>query len=194
MINLYPFLIYVFVTTFTPGPNNIMSMSNAMHYGYQRTIRFLIGIFVGFMVVMMLCGLINVALAAQLPSLKKWLNILGAVYMLYLAYHILRSKPVEDDFGENGFNSFKAGFTMQFLNIKVILYGITVFSLFIIGTYQDPMMICLFSLILAGVGYVSTSCWAFGGNLFRNLLRQNYRIFNFVMGGLLIYSAIASLL
>jgi threonine/homoserine/homoserine lactone efflux protein len=114
--------------------------------------------------------------------------------MVHLAYHIIRSKPVEDDLEKNGLNSFKAGFTMQFLNIKVILYGITVFSLFIIGTYHDPMSIGLFSMVLAGIGFVSTSCWAFGGNLFRNLLRKNYRIFNLVMAGLLVYTAIASLL
>ncbi len=36
MPNLYPFLIYVIVTTFTPGPNNIMAMTNAMHDGFKE--------------------------------------------------------------------------------------------------------------------------------------------------------------
>jgi len=192
--NIYPFLIYVFVTTFTPGPNNIMAMTNSMRYGYRRILRFLAGIITGFFIVMFLSGVLNVTLAAYLPALKIWLNILGAVYMLYLAIHILRSKPAEDDIEDNSHNSFKAGFSMQFLNIKVILYGITVFSLFIIDTYSDPIMIGLFSLLLAGIGFVSLSCWAFGGNLFRSLLKKNYRIFNFVMAGLLIYTAFASLL
>jgi cysteine/O-acetylserine efflux protein len=193
MANFTLFLIYALVTTFTPGPNNLMAMSNAMRYGYQRTIRFLTGIFAGFFAVMLLCGLLNLALATQLPSLRHWLNVLGAGYMLTLAFHILRSKPIEDDFGENGLNSFRAGFAMQFINLKVILYGITVFSLFILSTYQNPIIICLFSLLLAGVGYLSSTCWAFGGSLFRNLSPKNYQIFNFVMGGLLIYAAIASL-
>ncbi len=193
MSNIYPFLFYAFVTTFTPGPNNIMSMSNAMHHGYKKTLRFLAGIFTGFLVVMFLCGLLNVALTTLLPSLNKWLNILGAIYMLYLSIHILRSKPVMNELEDNGFNTYKAGLTMQFLNIKVILYGITVFSLFIIGSYRDPTMIFLFSFLLASLGFVATSCWAFGGNLFRNLPQQDYRIFNFVMGGLLVYTAIACL-
>jgi cysteine/O-acetylserine efflux protein len=194
MTSFYPFLIYVLVTTFTPGPNNILAMSNAMRQGYQRTIGFLAGIFTGFFVVMALSGLLNVALAALLPSLKVGLNLLGAMYMLYLAYHILRSKPVEDEPEKNELNSFKAGFTLQFLNIKVILYGITVFSLFIIADYQDPWSICLFSVLLAGVGFVATSCWALGGNLFRKTLRKNTQIFNVAMAALLIYTAVASLL
>ncbi len=193
MTNLYPFLIYAFVTTFTPGPNNIMAMTNAVRNGFRRTSRFLAGIFVGFLVVMVLCGLLNTALASQIPSIKIWLNILGALYMLYLADHIIRSKPVENEGGENSLNTFKAGFTMQFLNIKVILYGVTVYSLFIIDTYQDPITISLFGIMLATLGLVSTICWAWGGNVFRNFLLKYYRVFNLTMGGLLIYTAIYSL-
>jgi cysteine/O-acetylserine efflux protein len=194
MTDLYPFLIYVFVTTFTPGPNNILSMTNAVHFGYRRILGFLAGICVGFYVVMVASGLLNVVLAAALPSIKIWLNILGALYMLYLAYHIIRSKPMEEGEGQGNLNTFKAGFIMQFLNIKCILYGITVFSLFIIDRYHDPLMIAVFSLILTGVGFVSISSWALGGNIFRKFLKRYYKIFNYVMGGLLIYTAIASLL
>ena len=150
MANFAPFLVYVFVTTFTPGPNNIMSMTNAMHSGYRKTLQFLTGIFVGFVIVMLLSGLLNSVLASRLPSLKHWLNILGAVYMLYLAVHVLRSKPVQNETAKESLNSFKAGLFMQFLNIKVILYGITVFSLFIINTYPAPLMIVGFSVLLAG--------------------------------------------
>lgn len=193
MINLYPFLIYVVVTTFTPGPNNIMAMTNAMRDGYKKTIRFVLGIVAGFFVVLFISGLLNMALADLLPSVKKWLNILGAAYMVFLAIHIILSKPAGDDPSANSLNSFKAGFIMQFLNIKVIVYGITVFSIFIIDTYHDPLSIGIFSLGLALVGYAASTTWAFGGNLFREFLLKHYRIFNIAMGGLLIYTAIASL-
>jgi cysteine/O-acetylserine efflux protein len=194
MTNLYPFLVYVVVTTFTPGPNNIMAMTNAMHDGYRRTLKFLAGILAGFFIIMLLSGLLNVVVTSWLPSLEQWLKIFGAAYMLYLAYHIATSKPVELDGGQNNDNTFKAGFIMQFLNIKVILYGITVFSLFIIHSFQSPAMIALFALVLALVGFISTSSWGFLGNIFRIPLRKNYRWFNFVMAALLVYTAIASLL
>jgi cysteine/O-acetylserine efflux protein len=193
MPNLYPFLIYVIVTTFTPGPNNIMAMTNAMHDGLKQTIRFLFGIFAGFIVILSLSGLLNLILADILPGVHAWLNILGAGYMVFLAIHIMRSKPITDDPSENKFNSFKAGFVMQFLNIKVIVYGITVFSLFIIERFHDLVSISLFAIILAFIGFIATSTWAVAGNLFRPLLTKHYRIFNIVMGALLIYTAIASL-
>jgi cysteine/O-acetylserine efflux protein len=194
MPNLYPFLIYVIVTTFTPGPNNIMAMTNAMRDGFHKTIRFLFGIFAGFIVILLLSGLLNLVLADLLPEVHTWLNILGAGYMVFLAIHIMRSKPIADDQSGNKYNSFNAGFVMQFLNIKVIVYGITVFSLFIIQRFHDLASISLFAIVLAFIGFVATSTWAVAGNLFRPLLKKYYRIFNITMGALLIYTAIASLL
>ena len=194
MSNLYPFLVYVVVTTFTPGPNNIVSMTNGIHNSYPKMLKFLAGLFSGFFIVMLDSGLLNVALVSLLPSLEQWLKILGVIYMLYLAFHIARSKPVAEGQPQDGLNTFKFGFGMQFLNIKVILYGISVFSLFIINSYRDLPMIALFSLALAGVGFLSTSTWAVGGNLFHKLLRKNQRPFNLLMAALLVYTAVASLL
>ncbi|HWJ02835.1 MAG TPA: lysine transporter LysE, partial [Verrucomicrobiae bacterium] len=37
MPNFAAFLSYVLVTSFTPGPNNIMSMSNASRYGFKKS-------------------------------------------------------------------------------------------------------------------------------------------------------------
>jgi cysteine/O-acetylserine efflux protein len=194
MANLYPFLIYVMVTTFTPGPNNIMSMTNAMRSGYRRTLRFLLGVSAGFFIVMLLCGFLNVVLVSLLPHIQFWLNILGVVYMLYLALHTIISKPVDDMPGKTSLNTFKAGVWMQFLNLKGILYGITVFSVFITPYFQDFISLSLFALFFALLAFISTTCWALGGAVFRTYYQKCYLLFNLVMGGLLLYTALHSLL
>jgi threonine/homoserine/homoserine lactone efflux protein len=101
---------------------------------------------------------------------------------------------MEPKTGEKKSPSFWFGFSMQFLNVKVILFGVTVFSLFITPVYKDPLTILLFAGILSAVAFVATSCWVIGGNLFQNLARKYYRVFNFLMAGLLVYTAVASLL
>ena len=72
MPNLTAFLLYVFVTTFTPGPNNLMAMSNAIQYGYRRVLGFLAGMTVGFALIMLASGLLNVALVQILPQTRFW--------------------------------------------------------------------------------------------------------------------------
>jgi cysteine/O-acetylserine efflux protein len=194
MANFYPFLAYVFVTTFTPGPNNILAMSNAMRFGYRRTLGFLAGMFTGFLLVMLACGLLNVALVSLLPQVRFWLNLLGAAYMVYLAVHIVRSGAMEEGADKRDLNSFTVGFALQFLNLKVILYGITVFSMFITQAFQAPATVSLFAPVLAVIAFIATSCWALGGDIFRQVLRKHYRLFNLVMAALLIYTAVAALL
>ncbi len=194
MPNLYPFLTYVFVTTFTPGPNNIISMTNSVRYGYRRTLKFLTGITSGFLVILLLCGVLNVVLVNLVPQIHVWLSLLGAAYMLYLAAHIVFSKPAAESTSQNDFNSFGTGFVLQFVNVKGILYGFTVFALFITPIYHDPLIVNLFALLLAFVAFVAVSSWALGGNLFRGFLSKHERAFNLVMGALLVYIAIASVL
>ena len=191
-MNLAAFFIYVITTTFTPGPNNLMAMSNGLHTGFKRTLKFLSGVFLGFFVVMLICGFVNFVLMSLLPSIRLWLNLLGAGYMLYLAFNVMTSKPHEEELNE-GLNTFKAGFSMQFINPKGILYGITVFSNFIIPNYQSPFLILIFSLFLATVGLIATSSWAAFGVIFRTFFSKYARIINIAMGLLLIYSAVASL-
>jgi cysteine/O-acetylserine efflux protein len=194
MPNFVPFLTYVIITTFTPGPNNILSMSNGLRHGYRGTLRFLAGVTSGFLVVMLIAGVLNVALVNTVPQIRVWLNWFGAAYMLYLAAHIALSKPHEDAPGSQGLNTFKAGFALQFVNLKGILYGVTVFSLFILPVYQNPWVVSLFAPLLAMVAFIAISSWALGGNVFQRFLRKYERWFNLAMAGLLVYTAVAGVL
>ena len=194
MPNLYAFLAYVLVTTFTPGPNNVLAMSNAMHHGYRRTQGFLVGVATGFLVVLLISGLLNVLLIQVVPQVHAWLNLLGAAYLVYLALHIALSKPQKDGAAPERLNTFGAGFALQFVNLKGILYGVTVFAMFITPAYRNPAVVGLFAVLLACVGFVAVSSWALGGNLFRNFLSKYERWFNLSMAALLIYTAAASVL
>ncbi|MEP6894071.1 MAG: LysE family transporter [Chloroflexota bacterium] len=191
-MNLLAFGMYVVMTTFTPGPNNLMAMSNGLHTGFRRTIKFLIGVFAGFIVVMSICAFANFAFMKFVPSLHGWLSLFGAGYMIYLAIHIMRSKPHAEE--ENiGLNTFKAGLSMQLINPKLILYGLTVFSNFIIPIYQSIPVLMLFVLFLAIVGLIATSSWAYFRVVFRTFFAKYERFINIAMGLLLIYTAVASL-
>ena len=80
---------------------------------------------------------------------------------------------------------------MQFLNLKVILYGITVFANFIIPFHQDVLTLTLYSMALAAIGFIATACWAAFGVILRTAFSKYSVIINISLGLLLIYSAIA---
>lgn len=189
------FLSYVIVVSFTPGPNNILSMVNASRDGFKKTLRFLFGIFTGFFTLLILSSYFNLLLFNLMPKIKIVMSIIGAVYMTYLAIKIMKSKPANDKRNDDSrksrgkINSFSTGLAMQFINPKGVLYCITVVANFIIPYYKSGFTLFLFSLFLALVGFSSVCSWALFGSLFNRFIEKYQKLFNLAMGLLLFYSA-----
>ncbi|MEI2463512.1 LysE family transporter [Niallia taxi] len=191
---LLSFLLYVTVTSFTPGPNNIMAMAFANKYGLRKTVGFCIGVSAGFFIIMLLCSYFNLILNSFMPKIEFGMTILGAVYMLYLAYKIAFSKDGGQEKEEDKNNSFLAGMLLQFINPKGILYGITVIATFILPYHDSQLSLLLFAIFLALIGFLSTFSWSLFGSIFQKLLSKYKSQFNIVMALLLVYSAISILI
>lgn len=191
MLNLAAFSSYVLVTTFTPGPNNIMSMSNAGRYGLRKSIQFNFGIFLGFFIIMGLCSFLSMALYSLIPSIKSVMTCIGAAYIFWLAWKTLKSKPHGEETENRQTNTFLSGLLLQFVNPKVILYGITTVSTFIVPYYKSVLVLTSFSGFLAFVGFVATCCWSLFGSMFQRFLARNGKTFNIIMALLLAYCGVS---
>lgn len=191
ILPLLSFLLFVIVTTFTPGPNNIMAMLSANNYGFKKTIKFCLGVGTGFFGIMLLCSYFNLLLKNTIPEIEFYMIIFGSIYMLYLAIKIIFSKEKSKENDDKKINGFYAGMLLQFINPKVILYGITAISTFIIPFYNSNYSLILYSLFLALIGFVGTVCWSLFGSLFQRFLTRYKSQFNIVMALLLLYSAVS---
>ncbi|SLL31546.1 Cysteine/O-acetylserine efflux protein [Mycobacteroides abscessus subsp. abscessus] len=192
---LLSFLMFVLVSSFTPGPNNFMAMSFANKYGLKKTIKFSLGVAVGFFILTLLSSIFNLLLINILPIVKIPLTILGVGYMLFLAYKTLTSKDMNNEKSEdNAKNLFVIGALVQFINPKGILYGITVVSTFLLPYYTSYFSYFLFSLFLGIIGLLSSLSWSLFGSIFQKALSQHRKTFNLIMALLLIYSAISIVL
>ena len=109
-MNIPAFLVYCAIIAVTPGPNTRMSLYLGASGG-SRFWRFFAGSMAGLLVKCALCGLLNVLLSEKIPALVPYLKWLGALYMLYLAFGMVRSglKPAGDDqrSGEGSFQSWR---------------------------------------------------------------------------------------
>ncbi|MFD6441050.1 LysE family transporter [Peribacillus sp. NPDC060186] len=190
---LLSFLLYVFVTSFTPGPNNIMAMLFANKYGFKKTLGFCLGVGAGFFVIMLMSSYFNLLLKNFIPKIEFIMTLLAAIYMLYLATKIISSKNNDKDDDGDKNNRFLSGMLLQFVNPKGILYGITAVSTFIIPYHTSNLSLLIFSLFLAFVGFLSTMSWSVFGSLFQRFLKKYRSQFNVIMALLLVYSAISIL-
>ncbi len=186
---LTPLLIYAFVSSFTPGPNNIMALVFANTYGFQRTIRFCLGVGTGFFILLLFSSFFNVLLHNFIPKIETFMTIVGSTYLLYLAFIILKSTGSKEDSSGGKYNSFIAGTLLQFINPKGVLYAITVIGTFILPYYSTYTSLFFYSILLAIIGFLGTVSWSIFGSLFKKLLTRYEMQFNIVMALLLVYSA-----
>lgn len=189
-MHVYDFLIYCFITAYTPGANNLLSMSNAIRLGFRRSIRFNLGILAGFTTVMTICAVFSTALYSFLPKIKFFMQFLGAAYMLFLAWKLWRSS---NDLSADGGNeaSFLSGMILQFANPKIYIYAITAMSLYILPVYQSAGAFIGFTIILSLIGASGSFVWALLGAAFCNFFSKHSYIVNLVMVLLLVYCAVS---
>lgn len=190
MLNAYAFLTYIFVTAYTPGPNNLMSMSNASRFGFRKSLPFNWGIFLGFSMVMILCTLFSAVLFSLIPAIKPFMLAIGAAYMLYLAWKTYKSSS-SIKMKDAQSNRFVSGMLLQFINPKIIIYGITAMSSYILPHFEAPLILLGFALLLAFVGFTGTLCWSAFGAVFYKLFSRHTKQLNTIMALLLVYCAVS---
>ena len=190
MFNLFSFLTYAFITAFTPGPNNIMSMTNAGRRGFKGAMPFNFGILTGFTVVMFLCTLFCSALSSWVPRITTPLLVLGAAYMLFLAWETFRDSG--DLSGHAARDGFFTALALQFINPKLYIYCIMSMEAYILPVYYgQPAALVFFALLLSLIGFLATLAWTAFGSAFRRLFERHARPVNTVMALLLVYCAVS---
>ena len=190
MFSWFSFLTYAVVTAVTPGPNTLMSMSNGGRLGFRRALPFNLGIWVGFTVVMLLCTALCDALSALIPRIKFPMLVLGAAYMLHLAWQTWRSAPLSEAHATR--DGFLSGLLLQFVNPKIYIYCIVSMEAYILPFYQgQPLPLAGFAVLLAFIGFVFTLLWSAFGSLFRLLFSRYAKVTNTVMALALVWCAIS---
>ncbi len=190
MPNAIPFIVILLVSTFTPGPNNILSMTRAAQVGFRRSFRLNLGMLLGFLVITGTITAFDHYLVAALPMFKPVLQFAGAAYILWLAGSIWFG-PEKKPEAQSGSTSFWVGFAMQFINPKVIIFSLTMISTFVTPYYSDAPTLAAFAVLQSVTGFISTCCWGLFGSLFSKLFFAHQKVMNRILAVLLAGSAIS---
>lgn len=173
------FLLYCVINAFTPGPGNILALNTATNYGWKKGRPLFLGIFAGYYLVQAICAVFVFGVSSFLPHALKILKYLGAAYILWLAFHIAVSKPDEDSNSKSA--SFTKGFLLQFVNVKIYMFGITALTGYITD-YSTSLHLLLFvEMIIATIGSIATITWIGLGILIQKYYFKYARIINIIL-------------
>jgi len=191
MLDPLPYVTYAFVMSVTPGPNNVMLTASGARFGMRRTVPHLLGVSAGFNVQLLaVCGGLSM-LFSRWPALHTLLSWLGAAYLVFLGWQLLRSETRAAAAPARPLRGYEAAL-FQFLNPKAWVMSLTAATLFLPGGLTPALQALYMVSVMVAVGLPCLVVWAlFGSSLRRFLAGARARmLFNSSMAAALAATAV----
>lgn len=187
-MDITSFLIYCMIATFTPGPTNIVIMSTVHNFGAKKAMKYTYGATIGFGLLLVISAMLNTMLITIIPKILVMMQIIGSIYMFYLAYQIYKTGTSNPTVNQTA--TLMSGILMQFLNPKVILFTMTVIPSFIMPYYKAIPAVTISIIAIMLIGFSAFTTWVLFGTIFKEFLQKHNKIVNVMMTLFLAYAAI----
>ena len=188
--------LFAFVTSVTPGPNNMMLLASGVNFGFKRTIPHIFGITFGHFILLMATGAGVEKLLEVYPDSFLVMKALGMAYLVYLSWKILRSgAPNPSGKQSSKPLGFIGAAAFQWVNPKAVMMAIGYFSNYMPKDASITYVVLTCSMFCV-VNVPSTSVWVVLGTQLERWLHtpSSRRMFNGVMAVLLVVSMLPVLL
>ena len=180
-ISLIPsFLIYCFVGAITPGPANLCSLGAALRYGRGPALRQWRGLFCGFFLDSMGAVAVTWLLGAALDRYVGALSWIGAAYLLWMAWHMLRPGGADPD-RDPAAPTIVTGLLVNLTNVKVIIFCIAALSGYVLPYNSSIWALLAVGLFLPFTGPVCNLVWLFAGASLQKLFARHRRTVDVAM-------------
>lgn len=190
---LHSFLLYCYLGAITPGPANLCSLSAALRYGRGLALRQWRGLFVGFSIVSLASVLLTYLLGTVIDQYVGVLSWIGAAYILFLAWHMLRSSGVSAD-NDPAAPSFLNGLLVQLTNVKIMVFCLVALSSYVLPYSNSFWSLLAVGLFLPFTGPVANLVWLFAGASLQKLFVNHRRAVDIVMAAALALCAVSLVL
>lgn len=188
-LELIPALVaFAFVSSITPGPNNLMLMASGANFGFARTIPHMLGIGIGFSVMVLVVGAGLVQVFDSHPGSHSVLKVISVAYLLYLAFRIATAAPARAGKIRGRPMTFVQAAAFQWVNPKAWSMALTTVTAYTPDTTLAA--IALVALVFGAINLPSVSIWTLLGQQMARILTNAARLalFNRTMATLLIAS------
>jgi len=186
---------FAFVSSITPGPNNLMLMTSGANFGFARTIPHLLGVSVGFMAMVLVVRAGLAQVFAAVPALHTVLKVVSAVYLLFLAWKIATSPPPNTAGASRASPmTFLQAAAFQWVNPKAWTMALTALSVYAPTGPEGltALTLVVIAVVFGAINLPSVGVWTAIGTQLRRVLSSPgaFKVFNGVMAALLVASLI----
>ena len=187
---LMALLLYAFVASITPGPNNLMLMASGANFGFKRTVPHMMGVVFGFTFMFIVVGVGVIGLFNLWPTSYQILKIVSIIYLLWLSWRIANSKAPESNAERSKPLSFISAALFQWVNPKA--WAMATSAITIYAPKQDLVSILQLAIVFGFVNFPAVSIWAVMGQGMQHWLTtpSRLKLFNWGMAALLVASLV----
>jgi len=191
-----PLLMICCIQSGTPGPNNIMLTASGKNFGYIRTIPHMMGVVIGFLSLIIFLSLGLIAIFNEYPLIQTALQLVGSIYLLYLAYRIFFSVNSFDESKSKPITFIESSL-FQYVNPKGVMMAITTISIYtdtknfyFIDTFNQGIFYILIAFTISNILAVLT--WTSVGVFLNNFIKsdRSIKLFNGFMSILLVLTIV----
>jgi threonine/homoserine/homoserine lactone efflux protein len=188
---LYALIVFCFVSSITPGPNNLMLMTSGVNFGFRRSVPHMLGVALGFALMVGLVGVGLDAAFSRFPALLPIMRYAGVAYMLWLAGKLALAGPV----GESEYKGKPLGFfgaaAFQWINPKAWFIAVGALTAYAVSEDYTRSLVVV-TLVFGLVTLPCVAAWVLFGAAMRRILRNPrfVRPFNIAMALLLVASIV----
>jgi threonine/homoserine/homoserine lactone efflux protein len=186
--------VFAGVAAFTPGPNNTLLMASGMNFGFRRTLPVILGVTIGFPLMIGLIGLGLGRVFEAYPVIYQTLKYAGAAYMMYLAWKIATATLRKSESDAAKPMSFLQMSLFQWINPKGWVMAITALSAYTLASdYYTGVVTVVAVFMLTGV--TSAMTWAAFGAVLKGFMTdpRYFRVINVGLASLLVVSLVPML-
>lgn len=185
---------FAFVSSITPGPNNLMLMASGANFGFWRSIPHMLGIGIGFTIMILLVGLGLIGLFDLFPVSYTILKVFSIAYLTWLAWKIANAAPPKTGESSGTPMSFVQAALFQWVNPKAWSMALTAITAY--APERTVWSILIVGLVFGVINLPCVSTWTVMGQQIRRILNRPrwLRVFNIAMAVLLLLSALPVLL
>lgn len=196
MSQFLPFVLFALVASITPGPTNILVLSNSALYGLRAALPIVLGACAGAAAIVLVVGLGLGEALLRFPLVQQSMAWLGVAWISLLAWQLFRTQPVGvDKDGSSKRIGAWGGAALQLVNPKTWMMAFAVVSVFT-SAGASSFRYGIYALIFFLVAVPCLTAWALLGRGAARFLKSAcwMRRFNQSMALLLLVSAWTSLL
>ncbi|MBL5922919.1 LysE family translocator [Lelliottia amnigena] len=195
-MDLMPFLLFAFVASITPGPTNILILTNSQHVGVIKTVPAILGGCVAASLIVLISGAGAGEILRQYPLARQVMSWAGVLWLSWMSWQLFSAPAANLSTGSHRRFTARAAALLQVLNPKTWMMALAVVSLFAPAGANALHDVALMALWFLMISMACLMCWAWLGKAVNRVFRTTVAMVRFqrLMALCLFISACAGML